>query len=80
MWEEKACACVQPAPGSDLTFKNIIIFLKRRGVSVLHLPEWIEFVETMPLTKTGKIEKQSLVRDTEREIGSGGCSQVSTTD
>ena len=69
---EKACAYVQPAPGSDLTFENIIAFLKGRGASVLHLPERIEFVETMPLTKTGKIDKQALVENIKRKIASGG--------
>jgi non-ribosomal peptide synthetase component E (peptide arylation enzyme) len=76
---EKACAYVQPAPGSDLTFENIITFLKGRGASVLQLPERIEFVETMPLTKTGKIDKHALVEDIERKIASGGRSPVSTT-
>jgi non-ribosomal peptide synthetase component E (peptide arylation enzyme) len=75
---EKACAYVQPAPGSDLTFENIIAFLKSRGASVLHFPERIEFVETMPLTKTGKIDKQSLVEDIKRKIASDGQSPDST--
>ncbi|MGD8761349.1 MAG: AMP-binding protein [Desulfobacteraceae bacterium] len=68
---EKACAYIQPAPRSDLTFEKIIAFLKDRETSVLHLPERIEFVETMPLTKTGKIDKQALLKDIKRKIASG---------
>jgi 2,3-dihydroxybenzoate-AMP ligase/mycobactin salicyl-AMP ligase len=57
---EKACAYIQPAPGAELSFDKIIAFLKGRGASVLHLPERIEFLETMPLTKTRKIDKRLL--------------------
>lgn len=68
---EKACAYIQPVPGSGLTFEEIISFLKNRGSSVLHLPERIEFVESMPLTKTGKIDKQHLKKEVEQKIASG---------
>ncbi len=74
---EKACAYIQSAPRSDLTFEKIIAFLKGRGSSVLHLPERIEFVETMPLTKTGKIDKRLLTEDIKRKITSGSRSPVS---
>ncbi len=69
---EKACAYIQPEPRSDLTFEKMIAFLKRRGSSVLHLPERIEFVATMPLTKTGKIDKRVLTEAIRRIIASGG--------
>ncbi|CAB1060767.1 Long-chain-fatty-acid--CoA ligase (EC [Olavius sp. associated proteobacterium Delta 1] len=75
---EKACAYIQPAPGSDLTFEKIIAFLKGRGSSVLHLPERIEFVETMPLTKTGKVDKRFLTEDINRKIATSYRSPVST--
>ena len=77
---EKACAYIQPAPGSDLTFAAIIAFLKDKGSSVLHLPERIEFVETMPLTKTGKIDKRFLMEDIKRKVASGGRSPLSNAD
>jgi 2,3-dihydroxybenzoate-AMP ligase len=67
---EKACAYIQPASGSDLNFEKIIAFMKAKGSSVLHLPERIEFVEHMPLTKTGKIDKRFLMEDINRKIGS----------
>ena len=75
---EKACAYIQPAPGSDLTFEKIIAFLKGRGSSVLHLPERIQFVEAMPLTKTGKVDKRFLTEDINRKITTSGRSPVST--
>ncbi len=65
---EKACAYIQPVPGSNLTFENIIAFVKDRGASVLHLPERIEFLKTMPLTKTGKVDKMLLVEDIRQKL------------
>lgn len=69
---EKACAYIQPVPGAALDFEKIISFLKKRGSSVLHLPERIEFLESMPLTRTGKIDKQHLTEDVKRKTAPGG--------
>lgn len=66
---EKACAYIQPAPGSDLTFEKIIAFLKDRKASVLQLPERIEFIDAMPLTQTGKLNKRALIEDIKKKIG-----------
>jgi 2,3-dihydroxybenzoate-AMP ligase len=60
---ERACAYVQTLPGVDLDFETIIAFLKSRNVSVLMLPERIEFVEEIPLTKARKMDKQALIKD-----------------
>jgi len=60
---ERACAYVQPMPDASLDFEAIISFLKSRQVSVLMLPERIEFVQEIPLTKAGKMDKQVLVKD-----------------
>jgi 2,3-dihydroxybenzoate-AMP ligase len=60
---ERACAYIQARPGAKLDFEAIIDFLKSQHVSVLMLPERIEFVEEMPLTKAGKMDKQALVKD-----------------
>jgi 2,3-dihydroxybenzoate-AMP ligase len=60
---ERACAYVQPLPGVNLDFEAIIAFLKSRQVSVLLLPERIEFVKEIPLTKARKMDKQALIKD-----------------
>jgi non-ribosomal peptide synthetase component E (peptide arylation enzyme) len=60
---ERTCAYIQAMPGKNLDFERIIAFLKSRHVSVLQLPECIEFVEEIPLTKAGKMDKQALVKD-----------------
>lgn len=65
---EKACAYVQTLPSADLTFETLISFLKTRGSSVLHLPERIEFLEQMPLTPTGKVNKRFLAEDIKQKL------------
>ena len=65
---ERVCAYIQPKPGSNLTFEEIIFHLKERKASVLQLPERIEFIETMPFTKAEKVDKRFLREDIERKL------------
>ena len=65
---EKACAYVQTLPSANLDFEKVISFLRNRGSSVLLLPERIEFVDEMPLTKTGKVNKRFLVEDIRQKL------------
>jgi non-ribosomal peptide synthetase component E (peptide arylation enzyme) len=64
---ERVCAYVQPRPGASLSFEKIISYLKDRKASVLQLPERIEFVDAMPLTKAEKVDKKFLKEDIERK-------------
>jgi non-ribosomal peptide synthetase component E (peptide arylation enzyme) len=68
---ERICAYVQTLPGAGLDFQAIITFLKSRNVSVLQLPERIEFVEEIPTTKAGKLDKQALKKDIAAKISAG---------
>jgi 2,3-dihydroxybenzoate-AMP ligase/mycobactin salicyl-AMP ligase len=65
---ERVCAYVQPAAGKKLSFDKIISFLKRKGASVLQLPERIEFVDSIPLTKVGKADKNALREDIKKRL------------
>ncbi|MCX8118664.1 MAG: AMP-binding protein [Desulfobacterota bacterium] len=65
---ERVCAYIQPRPGADLSFEKIIAHLKEKKASVLQLPERIEFVDRMPLTKAEKIDKKALKEDIERKL------------
>jgi len=57
---ERVCAYVIARPGTVPTLADIVSFLKTRGASVLQLPERIEVVEELPLTKVGKVDKKIL--------------------
>jgi len=66
---ERICAYIRLAPKSALGFDGIISFLKDKGASVLQLPERIEFVDEIPLTKVGKADKKALVEDIKKRLG-----------
>ncbi len=68
---ERVCAYVQTLPGADLDFKTILAFLKSQKVSVLQLPERIEFVKEIPTTKAGKLDKRALKKDIAEKLSAG---------
>jgi 2,3-dihydroxybenzoate-AMP ligase len=57
---ERVCAFVKLAEGRTLSFEEMISHLRKKGASVLLLPERLELVENLPLTKVGKIDKRAL--------------------
>lgn len=65
---ERVCAYIKAKAGAALTFEKIISFLKSQGTSVLQLPERVEFIDTVPLTQTGKIDKRALVEDITKKL------------
>jgi 2,3-dihydroxybenzoate-AMP ligase/mycobactin salicyl-AMP ligase len=69
---ERVCAYIQPKPGVQLTFDDIIAHLKGQKASVLHLPERIEFVKSLPMTAAEKIDKKSLREDIENKLKEEG--------
>jgi 2,3-dihydroxybenzoate-AMP ligase/mycobactin salicyl-AMP ligase len=66
---ERVCAYIQPKRGVKLSFDEIISFLKNKGASVLQLPERVEVVESIPLTKVGKADKKALREDIKKRMG-----------
>jgi 2,3-dihydroxybenzoate-AMP ligase/mycobactin salicyl-AMP ligase len=66
---ERICAYIKPVSGAKLSFEEIISFLKGKGASVLQLPERIEFIDSIPLTKVGKADKRALKEDIKSRLG-----------
>jgi 2,3-dihydroxybenzoate-AMP ligase len=67
---ERICAYVQISTAKEIpTFDDMITFLRNKGASVLQLPERIEFVDSIPLTKVGKIDKKVLREDIKKRMG-----------
>ena len=60
---ERVCAYVEPRAGAELTFEEVIAFLRGQNASVLQLPERIEFIEAMPYTPAQKFDKNALKKD-----------------
>jgi len=58
---ERACACVVPAdPHDPPTLDEVGAFLTDAGLSLRKLPEQLEVVADLPMTASGKIDKQAL--------------------
>ncbi|HVN25695.1 MAG TPA: AMP-binding protein [Syntrophorhabdales bacterium] len=65
---ERICAYIIPSVGKKPTLQEIVLFLKGRGASVLQLPERLELVEELPLTKVGKVDKKALRADIQKKV------------
>jgi 2,3-dihydroxybenzoate-AMP ligase len=66
---ERICAYVCLKAGTTLTFTDLIAYLKGVGASVLQLPERLEVIDTIPLTKIGKADKKVLKEDIRKKLG-----------
>jgi 2,3-dihydroxybenzoate-AMP ligase len=66
---ERICAYVQLKAGSTLTFEELLAYLRSIGASVQQLPERVEFIDTIPLTKVGKVDKKVLKDDIKKKLG-----------
>ena len=66
---ERICAYVALMPGVRLSSDEIIAFLKDKGASVQQLPERMEFLEELPVTKVGKVDKKALRDDIKKRLG-----------
>jgi 2,3-dihydroxybenzoate-AMP ligase/mycobactin salicyl-AMP ligase len=65
---ERICAYVQLEEGASLSFEELVIYLKGIGASVLQLPERLEIIDSIPLTKVGKADKKALKEDIQRKL------------
>jgi 2,3-dihydroxybenzoate-AMP ligase/mycobactin salicyl-AMP ligase len=65
---ERICAYVTLMPGTKISGDDIIMFLKANGASVQQLPERIEFLDELPATKVGKVDKKALREDIKKRL------------
>jgi non-ribosomal peptide synthetase component E (peptide arylation enzyme) len=57
---EKLCAFVQVLEGEKLSFEDVKMYMKEKGLAVFQWPERLEIVEGWPLTALNKIDKRFL--------------------
>lgn len=59
---ERTCAFVIPLPTADLLLSGALIkaFLRDRGLAAYKIPDRIEFIDSFPKTKVGKVSKKAL--------------------
>jgi 2,3-dihydroxybenzoate-AMP ligase len=65
---ERVCAFLVPRDGTILAHDELNRFLTDRGLARFKLPERVEILAELPLTKVGKIDKNAL-RDRARAAG-----------
>jgi 2,3-dihydroxybenzoate-AMP ligase len=66
---ERVCAYIKPTSGQRPSLEDIVSFMKIKGASVLQLPERIELIDEIPLTKAGKHDKKVLRQDVKKRLG-----------
>ena len=57
---ERVCAYVVSSPGAEMALEGLVSYLKGKGASVLQLPERMEIIDDIPMTKVGKPDKKYL--------------------
>lgn len=65
---QKCCAFIVPRHGEIPTFEEIVTFLKNKGIAPYKLPERLEIIDGLPLTKEQKIDKKVLRARIAQEI------------
>jgi non-ribosomal peptide synthetase component E (peptide arylation enzyme) len=66
---ERVCAYCTLKEGTSLSFHDLIDYLKGMGASVMQLPERLEIIDAIPLTKVGKANKKALIEDIRQKLG-----------
>ena len=56
---ERVCACIVPKASEDLTFEELVAFLRDK-IARYKLPEFMQTLEDLPRTPTGKVQKGPL--------------------
>jgi len=56
---ERTCAFIIPHE-SSLTLAEVKVFLRERGLASYKIPDRVEFIDTFPKTKVGKVSKKTL--------------------
>jgi 2,3-dihydroxybenzoate-AMP ligase/mycobactin salicyl-AMP ligase len=69
---ERTCAYVIPRPGAKPTLEEVVSFLKGKGASVLQLPERLELIDELPMTKVGKVDKKGLRENIKKKMEQEG--------
>lgn len=66
---ERLCLYAVLKPGGRLTLEDIREFMTSQGLAAYKLPERLEVVSSLPLTKVGKIDKRALRDDVASKLG-----------
>jgi 2,3-dihydroxybenzoate-AMP ligase len=57
---ERVCLCAVLRDDAELSLEAVRDFMTKQGLAAFKLPERLEVMESIPLTKVGKIDKRAL--------------------
>ena len=66
---ERLCLYLVPQPGVEFTLDGLRDQLAAIGIAAYKLPERLELVPELPMTKVGKIDKRALRQDAATRVG-----------
>ena len=69
---EKACAYVVPKPGQELTFDEMVSFLRQKHIASYKLPERLEILDKLPLVAEQKVNRKVLRDDIMQKLKAEG--------
>jgi len=69
---ERLCLYVSLRPGAELDLETVRAFMHDEGVAAFKLPERLEVMPHLPLTKVGKIDKKALREDVAAKLSPAG--------
>jgi non-ribosomal peptide synthetase component E (peptide arylation enzyme) len=69
---ERACAYVVPKPGEEITFQEMVSFLREKNIATYKLPERLEIMDKLPLVAEQKVDKKFLRKDIVRKLKAEG--------
>jgi len=56
---ERVCACIVPRPGESVSLEELLAFLRDK-IATYKLPEFLQLLDALPRTPTGKVQKGPL--------------------
>jgi fatty-acyl-CoA synthase len=74
---EEVCALIRPTQGEELTENDVREYCKT-GISRPKVPKFVRFVESFPLTASGKVKKFELREQLIKEMGLDNVAGVKT--
>lgn len=57
---ERACACIVPKKGQDISLEEIVSFLRTKKIAMYKLPEKLLIMETLPYIDGMKLDRKAL--------------------
>ncbi len=69
---ERVCACIVPKAGESMSFEELVAFLRDK-IATYKLPEYMQTLEDLPRTPTGKVQKGPLRDIVVQRLGIDGA-------